>query len=151
MALIEKVSQIPFPGFDALKQASVQEGFRFLERLEQEWLRGENRFSGVGEVLYKLVEEDQLVGMGGINRCPYHPQKNVGRLRRFYIAAPWRRQGMGRHLVQHILDRAQMEFGEIVLYTDKQQAASFYKSLNFVPIHNRPKVSHQWRVERTHV
>lgn len=146
MSQIEKVSQIPFSGFEALKEASIKEGFHFVERLEHEWIKGINQFSQEGEALYKIREKGQLAGIGGITTCPYHSHEKTGRLRRFYIFSSWRRQGKGKQLVQHILDQARFHFHEIVLFTDSQEAAAFYESLGFVSVINQAKISHRWVV-----
>ena len=144
MFTIAKVYHIPFLGFESLKQASIKEGYRFVERLEREWIQGDNQFSRKGEALYQVIHEGGLAGIGGITLCPYHSGGRVGRLRRFYISDQMRRQGIGSHLVNHILKQAKPYFKEIVLYTDTHEAALFYEKLGFHPIANQVNVSHRW-------
>ena len=58
---ISKLADLP-PDLDPLVQASLAEGFGFLERLREEWTSGANRFARPGEVV-RFTEEgcEQLV------------------------------------------------------------------------------------------
>ncbi|MEO1448736.1 MAG: GNAT family N-acetyltransferase [Bacteroidota bacterium] len=131
MVAILPITKWPIAGFEPLLRASREEGFRFLHRLDTDWISGKNRFEQTGEALYGLFLGDQLIGLGGINLDPYARSADVGRLRRFYILPAHRRQGLGRSLCQHIFDQHQAYFREIRLRTDQKAAANFYTSIGF--------------------
>ncbi len=142
-----EVSLIPFPGFERLRLESLQEGYHFLDRLQQEWVQGNNRFDKEGEGLFSIWIGSILAGIGGINIDPFLQNPSIGRLRRFYIASRWRRQGLGKRLLEHILLQAQPQFHEVVLFTDHLAAANFYESMGFISIKHTPKISHKGVIE----
>jgi len=114
--------------FRPLREASVAEGFHFLERLELEWRTGENRFQKPDELLLGWWRFGQLAAIGGVNR--------VGdgrfRLRRFYVMPAWRRQGVGRMMLAFLIQQvAGRGGGQIELRTDTDGGAAFYESMGF--------------------
>src|SRR5262245_15867190 len=52
-------------------QASLSEGFRFLQRLRDEWNSGVNRFTEPGEAFFVARHPASLAGVCGLNRDPY--------------------------------------------------------------------------------
>jgi GNAT superfamily N-acetyltransferase len=114
-----------------LVAASAGEGFRFLERLCREWMAGEARFDGPGEVLLGAYRGPALVAVGGVTRDPYGGDPDVGRLRHLYVAPEARRQGTGASLVRALEDAARPHFRALVLRTDTAQAARFYEALGY--------------------
>ena len=139
---IKKVEQIPFEGFADLLRESKKEGYNFLVRLATEWESGKNRFSRPGEGLYMLLREGQAVGIGGINRDPFSNEGNIGRIRRFYLKAACRGQGLGGLLLNKILDTHGRFFAEIGLRTDSEKASAFYEKHGFQRITAHPHISH---------
>ncbi|WP_412103358.1 GNAT family N-acetyltransferase [Rossellomorea aquimaris] len=94
-----------------LLKESKQEGFRFIERLVDDYESAVNTFSLPGECLFGIFhEEDKLVAIGGLNTDPYSEEDNVGRLRRFYVSREFRRSGLGRLLVRRILKEAEKHY-----------------------------------------
>ena len=77
---IESISldQVDLP---ELREEASSQGFRFVERLADDWARGTNRFEGPGEVLFGAFAGQRLIGIGGLNREPYDPAPGVARLR----------------------------------------------------------------------
>jgi len=128
MLSITPVSDWPIPEFEDLVHESRQEGFRFMERLDEEWLSGANRFSKVGEALFAVFDDGKLVAVGGINR----QSDECGRLRHFYVITAVRRRGVGRLLEQHILAFASVHYTHIVLRTNTEVGELFYESLRFL-------------------
>ncbi|MFK7921255.1 MAG: GNAT family N-acetyltransferase [Bacteroidia bacterium] len=143
MVKIEIVSALPFEGFVALRAESEKEGYRFLKRLEMDWGAHKNRFSLPGEGLYKVLAHAELIGIGGINQCPYKHTEGIGRIRRFYIKSSWRSQGIGKKLLAHLIAEKGAAFAEINLSTDSEAAARFYERNGFARIHDEAKVSHR--------
>ena len=145
MIQIQKVVKIPFEGFTTLLEESEQEGHQFLRRLEVQWLNGKNSFSLEGEGFYKAMNNEELIGLGGINQDPYSNKSNIGRIRRFYIKKSWRQQGVGSLLLIHILTNHGLYFDEINLRTDSPIASSFYEKNGFEKTANQLNITHKLR------
>lgn len=114
-----------------LLEASLAEGFRFVERLREEWSSGVNRFAKPGEAFFVARHQALLAGFCGLSRDPFSTDPAVGRLRHLYVAAQYRRQGVGRALVQHALAGAGAHFAVVRVRTDTREADLFYLALGF--------------------
>ncbi|AJC65057.1 GNAT family N-acetyltransferase [Dickeya zeae] len=119
---------------------SQQQGFRLLYRLQTEFQSGANDFRLPGEGLFAAFEAERLVAIGGVNQQTGMPY--TGRLRRFYVAADYRRQGVGRGLLTVIEQAAASYFRELSLFTDTLEAAQFYQRQGYVAV-SLPDVSHR--------
>ena len=124
---ITRLYEWPGTAIEPLVQQSQEEGFRFLQRLKDEWLSGENQFSGQGEALFGVFDQERLLAVGGINR----QSDACGRLRRVYVKPEARREDLGRILVQHILGFASVHYSRVMLRTDTPAADQFYLALGF--------------------
>jgi GNAT superfamily N-acetyltransferase len=124
----------PWPELAPLVAESEREGFRFLARLVREFDDGTNRFDAPGEALLGCYRGAELVGVGGLNRDPYSPEPQVGRLRHLYVSPPFRRRRVGRTLVDSLVAAARPHFGVLLLRTDTPAAARFYETLGFAPV-----------------
>lgn len=138
MLAIIQITDLRDGQFEALLLESKQEGFRFLKRLQEEWLSGANRFSGPGEALFGVLDGKRLIAIGGINREP----NGSGRLRRFYVKKEVRRKGIGRLLVKHILQFGSASYSRVILRTDTEDADRFYLSLGFTRLEVNEKSTH---------
>lgn len=143
MIQIEIVDKLPFEGFAGLRAESEEEAYRFLKRLEVDWRDHKNRFDLPGEGLYKVLVDNELIGIGGINQCPYKRAEGIGRIRRFYIKSSWRSQGIGKMLLEHLISEKGAAFAEINLSTDSEAAGRFYERNGFAKVHDEAKVSHR--------
>ena len=121
-------------GLAALRQEAAREGFRFLERLVDDWAAGTNRFEASGEKLIGAFVGEQLVGVAGLNQEPYEPAPRRARLRHLYVLQAFRRRGVARTLVSHLLKEARDVFDEMRLRTDTTEAIAFYERLGFNPV-----------------
>ncbi|HWL24451.1 MAG TPA: GNAT family N-acetyltransferase [Ureibacillus sp.] len=127
----------------SLVKKSKEEGFRFVERLLNEYQNGSNTFNHLGEGLFGVFnEEGVLVAIGGLNKDPYSNGQNIGRLRRFYVDKEYRRNGIGSLLVKSIIDEAKRYYKILVLHTDTEQADRFYSSIGFTKGNLYPNSSH---------
>jgi GNAT superfamily N-acetyltransferase len=115
----------------ALREECRREGFGLLDRLADDYLSGANRFDRPGEALFGIYTGRELVGIGGLNRDPYANDPRVGRVRRVYIAAAYRRRGLGRRLIGAIVAEASRHYDVLVLKTDTARADAFYRALGF--------------------
>jgi GNAT superfamily N-acetyltransferase len=126
-------------GFAALRDAARAEGFRFLDRLAEEFAAGTERF--VPPARLYLVEAESVVGCGGITRDPY--VAGALRMRRFYVCPAARGRGVARALAEAVL--AEVPPGTTVLLNaGVAGAASFWEQLGFSP-ETAERHTHRWR------
>ena len=114
-----------------LEAESERAGFRFLRRLVTEWDAGGNRFTRPGEALFAAVCGGRVVGVCGLNADPYAADAGVGRVRRLYVLATFRRRGVGRRLVREVIAAAAGNFRSLRLRTETAEAAQFYAAMGF--------------------
>lgn len=124
--------ELPLVQMEPLLVESRAEGHHFVDRLVDDFLDGSNRFDQPGEVLFGVYAGGQLVAVGGLNRDPYLPDVNAGRVRHVYVLPAFRRQGVGRLLMQAIIDAARSShFRLLTLRTLNPAADIFYRALGF--------------------
>ena len=108
-------------------------GFRFLERLMNDYKDGTNTFSASGEFLVGVYTKyGVLIAIGGLNIDPFSGSQKIGRLRRFYVATDYRRNGVGTVLLKDIVSKAKSYFDVLVLHTDTVKADNFYTAFGFI-------------------
>jgi GNAT superfamily N-acetyltransferase len=139
--VIERLESLP-DGLEPLVEESEAEGFFPLERLVEEWRSGRNRFDQPGEALFAARSAGRLVGVCGLNRDPYVDDPRVGRVRHLYVAAAVRGGGVGRRLVEAVIEAARPHFQRLRLRTDCPIAAGFYQSLGFAATPGDPTATH---------
>lgn len=130
---IERVTNLPAAELAGLVAASEAEGFGFLRRLREEWAAARERFDRPGEAFFTARIQGRLVGVCGLSRDPYTGQADVGRVRRLYVLPAHRGHGVGRKLVEAVLEAARPHFRLLSLRTDNPGAARFYERLGFDP------------------
>lgn len=140
---IESVYVLKIKDIEPLIKTSEQEGFRFLSRLKEDWIKGINLFNKRNEQLYQVRIEGQIVAIGGINNNPYEEKGKTGRIRHVYILPEYRRKGIGRTLILHLLKMMQGKYERITLRTDTKDASIFYESLGFEKVKSRHS-SHEY-------
>jgi GNAT superfamily N-acetyltransferase len=128
---ITRISEIQLGSINHLAEESLRQGFLFIERLIREYRSGFNCFDKHGEVLLIASAQGAVVGIGGLNRDPYFNDPKVGRLRHLYVESAWRRHGVGRLLVTHLIHEANQYYQLLTLRTDTVTAAEFYQKLGF--------------------
>ncbi|CCV15857.1 GNAT family N-acetyltransferase [Mesorhizobium sp. STM 4661] len=129
-------------GFDRLKEESRQEGYWMLVRLADGWASGRNIFRKRGEVLFGAWHGDELVGVCGLNIDPYFDDRGQGRVRHLFVSAPHRRKGVGRMLVETVIDRARDYFAVLNTRAPKE-AFGFYEGLGFKRMEGEEFVTHR--------
>ena len=142
--MITRLHELPLSQLRPLVEESHEDGCQFVQRLQEEWLSGANRFDGEGEALFGYYAATTLVAVGGINR----QSATTGRLRRFYVARAWRRKGVGRALVRHILSFAAQFYTEVVVHTESPSADTFYCALGFSRISGSSDPTHRISLEQ---
>jgi GNAT superfamily N-acetyltransferase len=127
---LEHVIQELPAGFDALRAEARAEGYRFVERLADDWTSGAMRFDREGETLLAARLKIVLCGIGGLTIEPVVP--DALRMRRFYVRPAYRRSGIGRMLAIALLDQAQSR-SRLVTVNAAPASAAFWESLGFAP------------------
>lgn len=139
--MISVVEKLKVHELEPLVIRSEQEGFNHLRRLVSEYVAGENTFSGEGEALYIVREQEQIIGIVGLNQDPFSDH-STGRIRRLYVHPDYRHLGIGKQLVQKVTSEAKKFYNILVLYTNSEQASQFYLQLAFKQEHGNPHRSH---------
>lgn len=142
---ISRLDELP-SDLDQLVQASLVEGFRFLERLRDEWTSGANCFRFPGEGLFQARRGGRLVGICGLNRDPYAAEISVGRVRRLFVAPDARRFGVARTLVSEVLREAQGQFAVLRTRTTTREGELLFEALGFQPTASVPEATHELRL-----
>lgn len=127
---------LPDPRLASLAAEAARAGFEFLDRLEREWSDGSNRFDRDGEALFGACDGGARLAIGGLNLDPYDATGG-GRLRRVYVRADRRGSGIGRRLVETLLDHARPRFAQVRLRAGTDAAARFYDRLGFSRVDER--------------
>ena len=126
-----RMEQLPLADLRPLLEESRAQGFEFLNRLWQEYQDGSNRFLQSGEALFGVYHDQHLIAIGGLNRDPYLDDGDTGRVRHVYVLAIWRGRGVGRKLVERIIDEAKFHYRRLTLRTMRAEASAFYRALGF--------------------
>jgi GNAT superfamily N-acetyltransferase len=114
-----------------LLNESLSEGYDFIQRLWDDYEQGTNRFDTAGAILLGVFNGQHLIGVGGIQRDPYLNRPDVGRVRHVYILKAYRRQGVGKRLLEALIQHARADFTLLTLRTQTQSAAAFYVASGF--------------------
>ncbi|MCG7392802.1 GNAT family N-acetyltransferase [Microvirga sp. ACRRW] len=133
-------------GFDALLHESLSEGHGMLQRLQENWRNGTNRFLRPGEILLGAFDGRSLIGICGRNIDPYSDNPKAGRVRHLYVARSGRRQGAGYLLVTAIIDGATPSFDHLNARAP-ESAFPFYERLGFTRVEADPFVTHRLRLK----
>ena len=128
---IERLTGSPVERVAELVAESERHGLRFLRRLAEEWTSGANRFDRPGEALSVARIGERVVGVCGLNIDPCAPEPRVGRVRHLYVLSTCRRLGIGRQLVETIIETARGRFDSLRLRTFNPEAARLYERLGF--------------------
>ncbi len=119
------------PPIAGLAAEANDEGIRFVQRTIDAWRSGENRFDHPGEAFFLVRDEDEVVGMCGLNIDPFVDLPSVGRVRHLYVSPSRRREGLGTVLVLSVIDAAADRFDSLRLRTYDPVADAFYVEVGF--------------------
>lgn len=137
------LTELPLAELEPLLVESRAEGHDFVDRLVDDFVDGRNRFDQPSEALFGVYAEGRLIAVGGLNRDPYLPDENAGRVRHVYTLPASRRQGAGRLLISAIIDAARSsDFRLLTLRTFNPVADRFYRALGFQADSSYDNASH---------
>ena len=139
---ITKILDLNEINIKALVTKSLDEGFTFIDRLEEEYQNGKNRFDQPGEILFGAFNGTKLIAIGGLNIDPYADNTTTGRVRHLYVHPKWRKQGIGKALVEKIIEAAKGHFPLLRLRTFNEEAALFYLAIGFQATSDSKSATH---------
>lgn len=116
--------------FDDLRRDAISEGYRFVERLHEDWRTGAMRFDGRGETLLIATVDGVSAGLGGLTTDPSVP--DALRLRRFYVRPQFRGAGLGRQLAARLLDHARRHAPDVTVNAGTAGAGLFWEKMGLV-------------------
>jgi len=137
--------QLPIPGLEDLHAEAQSQGYHFLDTLIDDWASGAIRFDHPGEALFGVFEDGTLIAIGGLTIDPFLPSANLGRIRRVFVRAASRNQGVGQALMRALIGHARRTFPAVRLRAENADAARLYERLGFLPIDD-PNASHILRL-----
>jgi len=140
MITVVRITDLELDSLHELRAESSREGFRFIERLCEEWASGTNRFNAPGEALFVAIANGQVVGICGLNRDPCASDPRIGRVRRLYVTPAQRRHGVGRELLETVVARARRHFR--LLRVHSEAASEFYTAQGFRRVASDEEVTH---------
>jgi GNAT superfamily N-acetyltransferase len=127
---LERVVDALPAGFAALRAEARGNGHSMLDTLAGEWASGAARFDRPGEMLIAAFSDGELAGIGGVTLEP--AISGALRMRRFYVALAYRRNGLGRALAAALLDDARRQ-GCTVTCNAAAGSEQFWEALGFAP------------------
>jgi GNAT superfamily N-acetyltransferase len=117
-------------GLDDVRAEASAEGYQFVERLTNDWEADAARFRRDGEALFGAYVSRTLAAIGGITLDPF--LADALRMRRFYVRRSFRGQGIGRRLVDALLENS-WRAGRIVVVNAASGSSPFWEAAGFVP------------------
>lgn len=128
------------PSFDNLIAEATSQGHGFVARFATRWQSGDFLFDKPGEKLLALRDNQKIIAFSGICIDPYSDDPTAGRIRHLYVLNDWRNQGLGRVLVETLIQPPH-PFCAIRLRAD-DIAAKFYERLGWVKT-DAPNATHE--------
>lgn len=128
-------------GFDALRAEADAEGFRAMSRLAAEWAATPEMF------LCLLAAPDGLGGLAGIGGLTHEPEPGgepAMRMRRLYVRPGARRGGVGRTIVNALLQEALDTVSLVTVNAGGTISPAFWSGLDFTRVEGRPW-THEFR------
>jgi len=147
-AFIETLQELPPDRVRDLLADSEEAGSCIVRRLVDEWADRINRFDRPGEALFGAWAGGRLVGVCGLNVDPYAGDDRVGRVRHLYVLTPSRRLGVGRQLMEQVIDSAGDRFDTLRLRTHNEAAARLYVGMGFRAVTGAGECTHVLELAR---
>jgi GNAT superfamily N-acetyltransferase len=145
---VVKIKKLPSDDLRPLLEESREQGFEFLDRLVLEYNNGVNKFQLPGEAIFGIYRDRMLIAIGGLNRDPYLVDSDIGRVRHVYVLSAWRNQGIGKLIVESIIEQAKGHFRLLTLRTFSDQASGFYGAIGFQTKPEVDNATHHMVLER---
>lgn len=122
------------PDFEALREASLAEDCKFLNRLERQWRCG--RYDNDALATVRIVHSDNVtLGLGAQTYDEYDPAPDHRRMRHFYVLPSARRRGVARQLARALIEDAFACALRLRLRATNAVSTAFWDAIGF------------WRIE----
>lgn len=121
-------------GFARLRAAADAEGFRAPARLESEWANDPAMFV----CLLAALQAGRLAAIGGLTPEPEPRGQAAMRIRRLYVDPAARRSGIGRTLVNALLQEALETVSLVTVNAVGTISPAFWSGLDFERVDGRP-------------
>lgn len=144
--IIVKIERFLPDEITELVSESIDEGFLHIKRLVDDYQNGINKFDKQGEAFFIAYLDDRIVGVCGLNQDPYAAIDTVGRVRRLYVSKAFRRFGVGRLLMNEVVEEARKHFKTLVLRTDNPVADKLYRAFGFCAKKETEHSTHELRL-----
>lgn len=118
--------------FEVLRHEAETEGHRNLSRLAEERAAGSTSYLA----LLAAMESGRLVAIGGLTPEPSATPEPALRLRRVYVSRPARRTGVGRTLVNALLQEALAKV-RLVTVNAHPGSTAFWTAMDFTAVAGR--------------
>jgi len=128
---IQPINPLTHPDFQSLLKISTDEGYSFTQKLLDEYESGVNRFDSSGAALLGVSADQQLIAIGGAHPDTYVNQPQIGRIRHVYVLPDYRRTGVGKLIMEALIDHARAHFEILTLRTPTAHGDAFYTALGF--------------------
>lgn len=113
----------------ALQSDAANEGYRFIERLIDEWETGDVRFDEPDEALLIARCDGTIAGIGGVTIDPF--DQTALRMRRFYIRQSFRRHGIAKKLAAALMEDALKTGRALNVNAGTEAAPPFWERMGF--------------------
>ncbi|MBT9470658.1 MAG: GNAT family N-acetyltransferase [Pseudomonadota bacterium] len=131
--LVRIIDELP-GDFERLRTAAAAEGHRHIERLDEDWNSGAQRFAGDGEALLAAYQGGELVGIGGVTREPSETAEPALRMRRLFVSPQARRTGVARTIVAALAQEGFDNAALITVHAGDPAAGAFWEAQGFQPV-----------------
>lgn len=126
----------PSDNLEMLVNASLDEEYNFLKKLQVGINNRTNPFEGDNELLLCVKNSDgEVIAVGGIQVDPYEQDSRIGRLRHLYVHPDYRRHKFGKNILESLLVFAKNHFDEVRPKTPYEGydniASKFYEANGF--------------------
>jgi GNAT superfamily N-acetyltransferase len=145
--IIRSLALTDLTTLEALAAAAEREGFRFPRRFAHDLRATAVSLDAAREFFLGAVLDDRIVAVGGVTPDPYVDDPATGRIRHLYVAADFRRKGVGAALMRALEARACQQYDRLRLRTDTVDAAAFYERLGYLSIDDET-ATHERRCPR---
>jgi len=131
--VVEAAAPLLPHGLAVLAEGADAEGIAIVSAVITRWADGTQRYDQSGESLLVARSDQTVVGVGGLTRCPHVP--GAMRVRRFYVAAEWRRLGVARLLAERLIDQGFQHSNTLTCNARASAAAPpFWENMGFRPV-----------------
>jgi GNAT superfamily N-acetyltransferase len=132
LQLVRVVDALP-DGFEALQAEAEREGHRHMTRLAKDWAGDPAAFVA----LIAAISDGELVGIGGLTPEPEPVDGPALRMRRLYVSASARREGVARSIANALLQEALDQVSLVTVHAGNDGAAAFWEALGFTAVRER--------------